>query len=438
MRVKTLQVSTPTGDAGRLQREAQYIFNYAATERVNEVSLTMPIRAQSYASTPLMPVFSMNLPEGYLYDLIARRVAKHERIDDMRLLAITGRQQIGRLQFLPPGEQWEAPPAQVGLSQLLHQPASRGLFDFLVETYFQSGISGVQPKVLMPDADHAPSDRITFTEADLIVKSGAAEYPWLTQNEFLCMDAARRAGLDVPEFWLSDDGNLFVLRRFDLQPERLGFEDMAVLMGKARDPQGNYKYQESYEAIARILAAFSGPRAADNLHAFFASVALSVMVRNGDAHLKNFGMLYRDPGAGEARLAPIYDVVTTTIYPYYNQRTGQERVDRTMALKLFSGAKTRHYPTRDELLRFGKAICLVSRPDEVLDRIATALSETLAAHSDRLEGAYGPQLRAEWQFAQQSLAAARGHRVAEKPNRAIQVDATEPDDDDDAPPRHRA
>ena len=403
MKVKTLQVSTPTGAAGLLLRESQYVFNYITTQRANEVSLTMPIRAQSYATTPLMPVFSMNLPEGYLFDLIARRIAKHERIDDMRLLAITGRQQIGRLQFLQSGERWEPPPAQVGLKRLLHEPASRGLFDFLLDTYFESGISGVQPKVLMPDADAAPPDRIAFPQANLIVKSGTAEYPWLAQNEFLCMEAARRADLDVPEFWLSDDGNLFILRRFDLLPERQGFEDMAVLMGKPRDPQGNYKYQESYEAIARIVSAFSGPRARDNLQAFFASLALSVMVRNGDAHLKNFGLLYRDPGAGEAWLAPIYDVVTTTIYPHYNQRTGETRVDRTMALKLFSGAKTRNYPSRDELLRFGKTVCMVSRPDQVIDRIATAMSATLDAHRPRLQHEYGARIVAEWTGGRQAL-----------------------------------
>jgi len=411
MRVKTLQVSTPTGKAGMLLRESRYVFNYTATNRVNEVSLTMPIRAQSYASVPLMPVFSMNLPEGYLFDLIARRIAKHERIDDMRLLAITGRQQIGRLQFLQPGEQWVAPPVQVGLQQLLHEPASQGLFEFLVEIYFGSGISGVQPKVLLPDADTTPPDRIAFPEADLIVKSGAAEYPWLTQNEFLCMEAARRAGLDVPQFWLSEDGSLFILRRFDLLPERLGFEDMAVLAGKPRDPQGNYKYQGSYEAIARIISAFSGPAAAANLRAFFASVALSVMVRNGDAHLKNFGLLYRDPAAGEARLAPIYDVVTTTIYPYYNQRTGEERIDRTMALKLFSGARTRDYPARSDLLRFGKTVCLVGQPEEVIERIATAMSETLATHRFRLDNEHGARLIQEWEHGRLTLLPARAHRT---------------------------
>jgi len=411
MKIKRLQVSTVTGEAGDLLRESQYVFNYSATERTNEVSLTMPIRAQSYVSSLLMPVFSMNLPEGYLFDLIARRIAKHERIDEMRLLAITGRRQIGRLQYVEPGGDWREPPAQVGLAQLLHEPASQGLFDFLVDTYFSSGISGVQPKVLIPDADIALAKRLTVPDADLIVKTGGADYPWLAQNEFLCMDAARRAGLDVPEFWLSDDANLFILRRFDLLPERLGFEDMAVLMGKVRDAQGNYKYQGSYEAVARVIKAFSGSAVLANLEAFFASIALSMMVRNGDAHLKNFGLLYRHPAAGEARLAPVFDVVTTTIYPYYNQRTGAELVDRTTALKLFSGVKTRHYPSREDLLRFGRAVCLVSHPEGIIDRIATAMTETLGEHASRLEGEYGKRLVIEWNEGCVSLASRRLHAV---------------------------
>ena len=225
----------------------------------------------------------------------------------------------------------------------------------------------------------------------------------------------RRAGLDVPEFWLSDDARLFVLRRFDLLPQRQGFEDMAVLMGKARDAQGNYKYQGSYEAIARVISAFSGSAAKANLEAFFASVALSMMLRNGDAHLKNFGLLYRDPSAGQARLAPVYDVVTTTIYPYYNQRTGTEHVDRTTALKLFSGAKARQYPSREDLLRFGKSICLVDRPGDAIDRIATAMTETLEAHRPRLAGEYGERLVTEWEGGRRAMATS--HLFSAHPDR---------------------
>lgn len=399
MKTKRLQVSTPTGSAGDLHRESQYVFNYSTKERSNEVSLTMPIRAQSYSANPLMPVFAMNLPEGYLYDMIVRRMAKHESIDDMLLLAITGRQQIGRLQFVAPGDAWKDERPRIGLRQLQTERSSRELFEFLVETYFESGISGVQPKVMLPDADqiNAPADnRVTVVHSDLIVKSAGSDYPWLTQNEFLCMDAARRAGLQVPGFWLSDDGSLFIMRRFDLAAERRGFEDMSVLMGKPRDAQGNYKYTESYEAITRIIIAFSGADAPANLQSFFEYLTLSIMVRNGDAHLKNFGMTYDNPAATRCLLAPLYDVVTTTAYSHLNWRTGDERVDKTMALKLFSGAKHRNYPSRDELLEFGKTICKVRRPEQVVDRIGSAMSDAWHAHKSRFEPAFRAKMAAEW------------------------------------------
>lgn len=58
------------------------------------------------------------------------------------------------------------------------------------------------------------------------------------------------------------------------------------------------------------------------------------MVRNGDAHLKNFGLLYEDPfSVTRPVLAPVFDVVTTTVYPHTSQR-GATLVDRTLALKL--------------------------------------------------------------------------------------------------------
>lgn len=47
---------------------------------------------------------------------------------------------------------------------------------------------------------------------------------------------------------------------------------------------------------------------------FYEQLVFSIMLRNGDAHLKNFGVLYTHPG--DARLAPMFDVVTTAIYRY--------------------------------------------------------------------------------------------------------------------------
>ncbi len=92
---------------------------------------------------------------------------------------------------------------------------------------------------MLPDAQRPTGlgERATVVHSNLIVKATTDEYPHLTQNEFLCMSAAKMAGIPVPNFWLSEDGGLFVLERFDLTPTApLGFEDMSVLMGNPHAP----------------------------------------------------------------------------------------------------------------------------------------------------------------------------------------------------------
>jgi len=98
------------------------------------------------------------------------------------------------------------------------------------------------------------------------------------------------------------------------------------------------------------------------------------MLRNGDGHLKNFGLLYDE---GKVWLAPVYDVVTTTIYKY-ERSLGVFVTDRTMALKLRRGEKHKPYPALDELLSFGRDVCGVASPSEVVARIAQAMDEVLA------------------------------------------------------------
>ena len=396
MKIKRLLVASSQGASGVLEKDSRFVFNYNTAERACEVSLSMPIRAESYASGALLTPFAMNKPEGWLYQQIVGRMAKFEHVDDMRLLAIVGNNQIGRLSFAMPGAPRSQARAQIGLKELLKQAPTKALFDFLVELYFESGISGVQPKVMLPDADKAPNSKVTVLQPDLIVKSGGPEYPHLTENEFLCMDAARRAGISVPNFWLSEDGGLFIMERFDLQgTKRLGFEDMSVLMDKAPDTQGHYKYLGSYENIIRVIRAYCrGGEGLASSQRFFEYFALCVMVRNGDAHLKNFGLVYEHPTAATSpTLAPLYDVVTTTVYGYRDYRSERTLIDRTMALKL---NKEKRYPNRQELLKFGADVCHVRDPATVIERIASAMSDTLMAHRDRIDSAFLQQLTREW------------------------------------------
>ena len=144
-----------------------------------------------------------------------------------------------------------------------------------------------------------------------------------------------------------------------------------------------------------------GGNSDESLARFFEYFTLSVMVRNGDAHLKNFGLLYAHPDADEPpRLSPLFDVVTTSVYRYENQKTGVETADRTMALKL---NKAVSYPMRGELLAFGSNVCHVNDPAAAVERIADAMSATLAEEGERMPSQFLAALRAEWDTGRSSV-----------------------------------
>lgn len=295
---------------GLLRCDGEHVFAYRPeAPPPDAVSLTMPVRLKSWQSRDLHPVFQMNLPEGALLSAIRNAVAKVAGTDDVTLLRITGGHSIGRNRFSL--EDDDAPGLSSepeSLAGILKYPDAAELFNELLARHaLRSGVSGVQPKVLL-----SATERATAVSSDFIVKSWGTEFPHLAANEFLCMKAAKRAGLPTPEFHLSDNGGLFVMKRFDMAADGspCGFEDLCVL--QALGTEG--KYEGSYERAAKCLTDFVSPEhRTEAVERFFAALLLSVIVRNGDAHLKNFGVLY-DDAKGPVRMAPIYDVVTTTAY----------------------------------------------------------------------------------------------------------------------------
>jgi serine/threonine-protein kinase HipA len=292
------------------ESDREYVFAYTPdAENDSQVSLTMPVRLKSWVSRDLHPIFQMNLPEGALLEAIRRAIAKIIGEDDLSILRVTGGNQVGRNRFSLTGENYprntETPES---LTELLTYPDTGELFHELVERYaLRSGISGVQPKVLLE-----ATDRATLTSAGYIVKSWGTEYPFLAANEYFCMTAAKQAGLPTPEFFISGNGGLFLMRRFDITAtgDPIGFEDMGSLQA-LRTAQ---KYSSSYERVARSIRDFvSGEHLMTAREQFFATLVLSVMLRNGDAHLKNFGVLFNTPQS-PVQLAPVYDLVTTAVY----------------------------------------------------------------------------------------------------------------------------
>ncbi len=378
-KIRSLMVSIGDAEnAGQLLRSSTYEFRYLLPD-IGQPSMALlmsPKERLTWQDGDLFPPMDQNLPEGDLFMKI-REMFPKQPMTPMHLLALIGRNGIGRLGYRLVGQPEPAAPRPISKAELVKTNYTPQVFNDLVTAYLSTGagIAGVQPKIMVPDRPSIPIP-------SLIVKAASAAYPGLAANEHLCLSAAHRAGIRVPDFTLSDDGQMLILDRFDMVVtangalDRLGFEDIAALAGlRVRDVLSDRKYHGSYQRIAELLRQLQ--LHSDNLHRFFEQVAFSVMVRNGDAHLKNFGVLYRS--AKDVWLAPMFDVVTTSIYKYTQYQGGPELEDRTLALKLFAGKhQSKAYPTPNELCDFGRRVCGVSQPALVLQKIAQAMRDTLA------------------------------------------------------------
>jgi len=373
-RIRSLVATTPQGASGNLAfvgdaSAGDYHFTYFpdAAEQA-EISLAMPLRALQYTEKRLFPLFQMNLPEGYMLELLRNRFAKTTHFDPMLLLALTGRESaIGRVALHADGIDAETE-TPTPLSTLLANEGTGNLFKDLAQRYLlRTGISGVQPKLLVPVEAAEMHGKALVATSEFIVKAAGDLYPGLPVNEYICMSIAREAGIPVPEFHLSGDRKRFVMRRFDRTAEgrSLGFEDMAVLMNRAAED----KYKGSYGNIARLIGLYCAPgNVQRSLEQFFDQLALSCMLGNGDAHLKNFGLLYSHPAANDAALSPAYDIVCTTCYI----------PEDALALTL-SGTQS-FFQARVDMGAFGREHCGIRDPGDRLFRLAEAAGKVLDRH----------------------------------------------------------
>ena len=283
------------------------------------VSLVMPLTGnpEEYCGFYGVPTpFEVSLPEGFLRDVLARRLRKHiDLSDDFALLRLMGRDGVGRVGVGGPVRDRtdsRDSTSQDLLAMARGPHAAQALGEALRTVPLEHiGLSGAMPK--MSAAGGLPGERPgTLIHARAIIKfDQGREYAGAAFMEYLCLRACAAAGLPVPEIALSPEGDALTISRFDYAADgtRLGFEDLCALTGL----RASGKYQGSIEAIFRILRTYGDPDhvEADALQ-LLRLVCVNDILRNGDAHLKNFGLLYDHPD--RARLAPTYDVLNTTFF----------------------------------------------------------------------------------------------------------------------------
>jgi serine/threonine-protein kinase HipA len=183
------------------------------------------------------------------------------------------------------------------------------LADVAIEAGRMAGkmsISGVQPKlsILRQGRQLVPVE----SGGRYILKPQTQTFRNLPENENLCMNIAAQLGIEVPPhglFRLADATWAYVIRRFDrtLADEKRRCEDFAQILGQD-------KYSGSHEQLGKRLMEISRFPGLD-AQLFFERVLLSVLLGNGDAHLKNYSML--EDSDGLLRLSPAYDMVCSRL-----------------------------------------------------------------------------------------------------------------------------
>mgnify|MGYP000995402061 CR=1 FL=1 len=323
-------------------------------------------RKQPRATKWVPAWFSNLLPEGRLRELIAREqgVDTNREID---LLVRIGGDLSGAVQVVTdPGayidDGFEAP-ADVPVSA----PRFPGRLRF--------SLAGVGLKFSM----RQEGDRLVLPAhgegGDWIVKTPGGGYPGLVANEAAMMRLASEVGIEVPEVhvrhrdqvdelgegaWPSDEEEAYVVRRFDRSPGgRIHIEDFAQVLGRFGAGEG--KYRSTVETVAAI--AYRG-RDRASLREMVRRSVFNLLVGNGDAHLKNWSLIY--PDRRVARLSPAYDLVCTAAYP--------DHAD--LGLPFFGTARLSEI-SRDHFVRLQAGLNVddddvLNVVDEMIDRFSSA------------------------------------------------------------------
>jgi len=280
------------------------------------LSLTMPVRNESYVwDDQLPPVLQMNLPEGYLLQVLQEQFGPHIGASPVALLSVVGRHMVGRFQVAAPGAELSVPAQAIEVASLLKGDNSEAAFAELVRAHATSGVSGVVPKFLdaqaqnlTPLGQHPKASLVTRRH---IIKGASAKLPFVALNEHLCMQVTRRL-MPTAQTEVSDDGQALVVHRFDVdengQPHR-GMEDFCSLLGL----RPAAKYDTAWERIAKAVRDHvPGPQRLGAFRQLSAILLLTYALRNADCHAKNLALVYTN--RADVQLSPTYDMLTTSVY----------------------------------------------------------------------------------------------------------------------------
>lgn len=258
--------------------------------------------------TRLPPFFSNLLPEGHLRTYLAERGGvKPER--EFRLIELLGEDMPGAVVVRP----------LEGLAGLQEPDVEKDTS----QTPFRFSLAGIQLKFsALAESSGGLSIPASGVGGDWIVKLPAQNFTQVPENEWAMLHLAAEIGIPVPETRLIaledvaglpdlgalSGGTALAVKRFDRGAggRRIHIEDFAQVYNVY--PADKYG-KVSYANIANMLWMLTGEV---GLVDFIRRLVFTILIGNGDMHLKNWSLIY--PDGRTPQLAPAYDFVSTVPY----------------------------------------------------------------------------------------------------------------------------
>ena len=322
------------------QDKKSYLIDYKDSDISNSISLSLPNTKRFYTyDYRFPPYFETFLPEGYLYEIFKQILTKeYGFIDDYLIFSKLAPNIQSRIEFKSDFSTLDF--EFLDIDNILTNDTN-DTFTKLLDIFLnKNAISGVQPKTVA-----LLQDKETLHIQEYIIKTWGEEYPYLAENEYFCLNACKKAGITTADVKLSQNKRFLVVENFIFKDDEVfGFEEVLSLMDKNRDN----KYDGSYEQVAKIISQFTTNKK-ESLSQYFKTVVMNYLLKNGDAHLKNFGLLYTQDFS-QIYLSPAYDIVNTTSYIFKDKP----------ALML-QGKKV--WYAKDALITFGIKNCLLTKKE---------------------------------------------------------------------------
>ena len=341
--MKTIEVSieingsqVPAGTLGTDASHAvvfRYADSYLARPDAAALSISLPLREEPFSARETRGFFEGLLPEGFTRRSVAQWMHVNE-MDYLPILCGLGKECLGAIRIQDssepePGAGYE----KLSIEQvraLAAEGASKST-QLVVQAHLSlTGATGKVGLYLEPETGlwYLPTGNAPSTH---ILKQSHIRFASIVANEQLCLTAASKAGIDVPESFIVNVGSardeevLFATKRYDRAlddscprldnlpvPLRLHQEDFAQAMGI----DASMKYEpdgERYLArMFRLIREHSAEPVTDVLK-LWDRVVFNILIGNSDCHLKNHSLLYSS-SLRAVRLAPAYDMLSTSVY----------------------------------------------------------------------------------------------------------------------------